>query len=84
MKTLIAITVILIAVFVYFSRYEDQSLSSLRITKRLLRTWLDRFNIVNCCTWIIIANTRAQKNAEGWGAMKYPQLVLGMLALLPM
>jgi FHS family L-fucose permease-like MFS transporter len=33
---------------------------------------------------VIIANTRAQKNAEGWGAMKYPQLVLGMLALLPM
>jgi FHS family L-fucose permease-like MFS transporter len=29
----------------------------------------------------LFANTRAQKNAEGWGAMKYPQLVLGMLAL---
>lgn len=30
---------------------------------------------------LIIANFRAQKNPEGWGAMKYPQLVLGMLAL---
>ena len=30
---------------------------------------------------LIIANFRAQKNPIGWGAMKYPQLVLGMLAL---
>lgn len=27
------------------------------------------------------ANMSAKKNAEGWGAMKYPQLVLGMLAI---
>lgn len=30
---------------------------------------------------LIVANFRAQKNPVGWGAMKYPQLVLGMLAL---
>ena len=30
---------------------------------------------------LFFANTTAQKNPEGWGAMKYPQLVLGMLAL---
>ncbi len=30
---------------------------------------------------LLVSNMRAQKNAEGWGAMKYPQLVLGMLAL---
>jgi hypothetical protein len=30
---------------------------------------------------LLFANTTAQKNPEGWGAMKYPQLVLGMLAL---
>ncbi len=30
---------------------------------------------------LLITNFRAQKNPEGWGAMKYPQLVLGMLAL---
>lgn len=30
---------------------------------------------------LLIANLRAKKNPEGWGAMKYPQLVLGMLAL---
>lgn len=30
---------------------------------------------------IFYANIRASKNAQGWGAMKYPQLVLGMLAI---
>ncbi|WP_347217175.1 MFS transporter [Chryseobacterium sp.] len=31
---------------------------------------------------LVFANSSAQKNAEGWGAMKYPQLVLGMNAIL--
>jgi FHS family L-fucose permease-like MFS transporter len=30
---------------------------------------------------LLISNMSAKKNPEGWGAMKYPQLVLGMLAL---
>jgi len=30
---------------------------------------------------LLVSNLRARKNPEGWGAMKYPQLVLGMLAL---
>jgi FHS family L-fucose permease-like MFS transporter len=30
---------------------------------------------------LLYANIKAQKNENGWGAMKYPQLVLGMLAL---
>jgi MFS transporter, FHS family, L-fucose permease len=30
---------------------------------------------------LLIANMSAQKNSEGWGAMKYPQLVLGMLGI---
>lgn len=31
---------------------------------------------------LVLANSSAKKNAEGWGAMKYPQLVLGMIAIL--
>jgi FHS family L-fucose permease-like MFS transporter len=31
---------------------------------------------------LLFANTSAKKNSEGWGAMKYPQLVLGMIAIL--
>ncbi len=30
---------------------------------------------------LLFANMSARKNAQGWGAMKYPQLVLGMLAI---
>ena len=30
---------------------------------------------------LLISYVRAQRKPEGWGAMKYPQLVLGMLAL---
>ena len=35
--------------------------------------------VVSC---LVFANFNAKKNQEGWGAMKYPQLVLGMLAIL--
>ncbi|MGH1520715.1 MFS transporter [Chryseobacterium sp. JK1] len=31
---------------------------------------------------LVFANTSAKKNSEGWGAMRYPQLVLGMIAIL--
>lgn len=31
---------------------------------------------------LIYANQSARKKPEGWGAMKYPQLVLGMIAIL--
>lgn len=30
---------------------------------------------------LLFANVSAKKNNEGWGAMRYPQLVLGMLAI---
>jgi FHS family L-fucose permease-like MFS transporter len=30
---------------------------------------------------LLVSNMRARKSPEGWGAMKFPQLVLGMLAI---
>ena len=30
---------------------------------------------------ILFSYTSAKKKSEGWGAMQYPQLVLGMLAI---
>ncbi len=30
---------------------------------------------------LLFANMRAKKKSEGWGAMQYPQLILGMLAI---
>lgn len=30
---------------------------------------------------LLVSNLSARKNPEGWGAMKYPQLILGMMAI---
>ncbi|HEY4618789.1 MAG TPA: MFS transporter [Flavobacterium sp.] len=85
MKTLIAITVILMVVFGYiFSRYEDPEFISRFIEnkeKDYLGLGLTVSTLLIVVVGLLFANTRAQNNAEGWGAMKYPQLVLGMLAL---
>ncbi len=85
MKTLIAITVILVAVFAYiFSRYEDPEFITRFIEnkeKDYLGLGLTVSTLLIVVIGLLFANTRAQKSPEGWGAMKYPQLVLGMLAL---
>ncbi|MFE3868175.1 MFS transporter [Flavobacterium sp. LS2P90] len=85
MKTLIAITVILVAIFAYiFARYEDPEFITRFIEnkeKDYLGLGLTVATLLIVVVGLLFANTTAQKNPEGWGAMKYPQLVLGMLAL---
>ncbi len=85
MKTLIAITLILVVVFGYiFSRYEDPEFITRFLEnkeKDYLGLGLTVSTLVIVVLGLLFANTRAQKSPEGWGAMKYPQLVLGMLAL---
>lgn len=85
MQTLIAITVILVAIFAYiFSRYEEPEFIT-RFIENKEKDYLGLALTVSTLLVVVIgllfANTTAQKNPEGWGAMKYPQLVLGMLAL---
>lgn len=85
MQTLIAITVILVAIFAYiFSRYEDTEFIT-RFIENQEKDYLGLALTVSTLLVVVIgllfANVTAQKNPEGWGAMKYPQLVLGMLAL---
>lgn len=85
MKTLIVITVILVAIFAYiFSRYEEPEFIT-RFIENKEKDYLGLALTVSTLLVVVIglffANTTAQKNSEGWGAMKYPQLVLGMLAL---
>jgi FHS family L-fucose permease-like MFS transporter len=85
LKTLVIITAILIAIFAYiFSRYEDPEFISRFIEnkeKDYLGLGLSLSTLLVVVIGLLFANATAQKNAEGWGAMKYPQLVLGMLAL---
>ncbi|QHL86671.1 MFS transporter [Nibribacter ruber] len=37
--------------------------------------------LVSVILILVLSNLAAQKNGEGWGAMKYPQLTLGMIAI---
>jgi FHS family L-fucose permease-like MFS transporter len=85
MKTLITITVILVVIFAYiFSRYEDADFITRFIEnkeKDYLGLYLTIATLLVTVFGLLFANIRAQKNPEGWGAMKYPQLVLGMLGI---
>jgi FHS family L-fucose permease-like MFS transporter len=85
MKTLIVITLILVAIFAYiFSRYEDPEYITHFIEnkeKDYLGLALTIATLLVVVFGLLFANTTAKKNPEGWGAMKYPQLVLGMLAI---
>jgi len=84
-NVLITITLVLIAIFAYiFSRYEDQEFIT-RFIENKERDYLGLSLTIGTLLVIVFgllyANTAAQKSPEGWGAMRYPQLVLGMLAL---
>ena len=85
MTTLIVITVILVAIFAYiFSRYENPEFIKHFVDnkeKDFLGLGLSVATLLVVVFGLLFANTTAQKNPEGWGAMKYPQLVLGMIAL---
>lgn len=85
MYTLIAITVILIVIFGYiFSRYEDPEFVTRFIENKeedYLGLGLTIATLLVIVFGLLYANTAAQKRPEGWGAMRYPQLVLGMLGI---
>jgi FHS family L-fucose permease-like MFS transporter len=77
---LIALTVVIMACFGYiFSTYSGNAEATESLEKtRLIILFVALFAVL---ATVFIANTSATKKAEGWGAMKYPQLVLGMLAI---
>lgn len=84
-KTLVVITAILIVIFGYiFSRYEDPEFITRFVEnkeKDYLGLYLTIASLLVIVFGLIFANSAAQKKSEGWGAMKYPQLVLGMLGI---
>jgi FHS family L-fucose permease-like MFS transporter len=85
MTTLISITAILVVLFGYiFSRYEDPEFIIRFIDnkeKDYLGLQLTIISLAVIVFGLLFANFKAQKSPEGWGAMKYPQLVLGMLGI---
>jgi len=83
--SLLIMTGLLIIMFVpVFNSYKTDPALLSDIEKHDLETyrmkWLFGALIVVVVS-LLFSNMRAQKNPDGWGAMKYPQLVLGMLAL---
>ncbi|MDB4182897.1 MFS transporter [Flavobacteriaceae bacterium] len=79
-NTLIALTIVIGVCFtMIFSTYSSGEVTTEALeNKRLLLLFIALLAVV---VSIFFANTRATKNPDGWGAMKYPQLVLGMLAI---
>ena len=83
LTALLVMTVLLIAIFVpvfrsYLVVTDDKNLlQEIEITRL---KWLIGGLVVIVAT-LLYSLQSAKKNATGWGAMKYPQLVLGMLAI---
>ena len=83
--SLLIITGLLIIMFVpVFNSYKTDLTNATAAAKHDMETyrmkWLFGALAVVVLS-LLISNWRAMKNPEGWGAMKYPQLVLGMLAI---
>ena len=82
---LLIMTGVLVAMFVpIFSSYKIDPNTLSDIEKHTLETYRLKWlfgALATVVVGLIAANYTAQKNEDGWGAMKYPQLVLGMLAI---
>jgi FHS family L-fucose permease-like MFS transporter len=83
--TLVIMTVLLAACFVpIFKTYQIDSTTfdtlQLENLEQYRMNWL-LGALVIVIGGILFSYFSAQKKAEGWGAMQYPQLVLGMLAI---
>jgi FHS family L-fucose permease-like MFS transporter len=83
MWLLIGLTVALGIVFtIIFSSYQglgkDEKLPADVSVRNM---WILVFGLVLVVVGLFGSNKSAQKNPDGWGAMRFPQLVLGMLAI---
>lgn len=83
MWLLIFITMVMVVVFgIIFASYKGLAENEKLSPETSLRNmWLLVTALVIMIVAFFGANASAQKQATGWGAMKYPQLVLGMLAI---
>ena len=83
MTALISITILLILIFYQvFNQYVGLEVGGKLSSKsELLILYLSLIGLVVVVGGLLISNLLARKNSKGWGAMQYPQLVLGMLAI---
>ncbi len=83
--TLLIMTGLLIAMFVpVFGSYQKDMTNATDAEKHALEAYRLRWLLgamAVVVVGLIVANMSARKKADGWGAMKYPQLVLGMLGI---
>lgn len=80
---LVVMTILLIVAFVpVFLSYKENPVDELakKALEIVRMRWLV-FGLVIVIATLVISYFRANKDSVGWGAMKYPQLVLGMLAI---
>jgi len=80
--TLLAMTVLLGACFApvfnsYRFEFSEVKMPGIEMTRML---WLAG-GLAVIVTGILLAHFKSSRNATGWGAMQYPQLTLGMLAI---
>ncbi|HSK13452.1 MAG TPA: hypothetical protein VK907_09570, partial [Phnomibacter sp.] len=83
MWLLIGLTVALAIVFgIIFSSYQGLAVDELLPEDVSIRNlWILFVGLALVVVGLFGSNMSAQKNPAGWGAMRYPQLVLGMLAI---
>lgn len=85
LATLIIMTGLLVVVFVpIFSSYQKDMTNATADEKHALeayRLWWLMAALVIVVGGLLLANFSAKRQSEGWGAMRYPQLVLGMLGI---
>ena len=83
LNTLIAITVLLIVVFFFVFRQYSGLAPGAKLDDKAdhLILILSAIGLLAIVGGLLGANKMAKSNPKGWGAMQYPQLVLGMLAI---
>jgi len=83
--SLLIITGLLIIMFVpVFNSYKIDPATLSEVEKHELETYRMKWlfgALAVVIVGLLVSNFSARRNPEGWGAMKYPQLVLGMLAI---
>lgn len=79
-NTLVGLTILIAVCFgVIFNTYSSGEEATVAVENtRLILLFVALLAVIGS---VFFANSRASKNPKGWGAMKYPQLVLGMLAI---